>query len=147
MTQRLLWPLTELGQTLDRPRLLLFLLLARQRLDPELAGGEAARKVPQQKECLGQHMVFRHRLERRNVERGKDVAQRQHAVDRTLDQSLVVDLLDIFGADPLEHAEEGLQLLLRVGERDVVHGPLPRQDGRTLLLQSRPITTLRQGGR
>ena len=43
------------------------------------------------------------------------VERRQHAVDRALDQRMVVDLVDIVGADPLEHAEEGLQFLLRVG--------------------------------
>ena len=45
------------------------------------------------------------------VERG------QHAVDRALDQGLVVDLVDIIGLDPLVDAHELLELLVigRVG--------------------------------
>ena len=49
------------------------------------------------------------------VERG------EHAVDRALDQRMVVDLVDIIGADPLEHAHERFELLVGVdvgrGER------------------------------
>ena len=45
----------------------------------------------------------------------------EHAVDRAADQLLVVDLLDIFGADPLEHAHELVELAIGVdvdlGER------------------------------
>ena len=51
----------------------------RQRLDPELAGVEAAGEVAQQEERLGQHVVARHRLELGDVERGQDLAQRDHA--------------------------------------------------------------------
>ena len=47
----------------------------RQRLDPELAGAEAAGKVLEQIEGLGQHMVAPHRLELGNVERGENGAQ------------------------------------------------------------------------
>ena len=52
---------------------------ARRRLDPELAGGEAAGKLLQQVERLGQHVVARHRLELGNVERRQNRAQRHHA--------------------------------------------------------------------
>ena len=45
--------------------------LRRQRLDPELAGGEAAGEVLQQEERLGQHVIARHRLQLGNVERGR----------------------------------------------------------------------------
>ena len=38
----------------------------------------------------------------------------EHAVDRAADQGLVVDLLDIFGADPLEHAHELVELAIGV---------------------------------
>ena len=51
----------------------------RQRLDPELAGVEAAGEVAQQEERLGQHVIARHRLELGNVERRQDRAQRHHA--------------------------------------------------------------------
>ena len=43
-------------------------------------------------------------IARMRIERG------QHAVDRRLDQRLVADLLDIFGADPLEDVAEQLEL-------------------------------------
>jgi len=42
------------------------------------------------------------------VERG------QHAIDRALDQRMVVDLVDVIFADLFEHAKEGFQLLLGV---------------------------------
>src|ERR1700734_621643 len=51
----------------------------RQRLDPELAGIEAAWEVAQQIERLGQHVIARHRLELGQVERGQDFAQFQHS--------------------------------------------------------------------
>ena len=54
-------------------------LPARQRFDPELAGVEAAGEVAQQEECLGQHVLARHRLELGDVERRQDGAQRDHA--------------------------------------------------------------------
>ena len=58
-----------------RPARRLVLVRGRQRLDPELAGAEAAGKVLQQIEGLGQHVVARHRLELGNVERGENGAQ------------------------------------------------------------------------
>src|SRR3984893_7339362 len=51
----------------------------RQRLDPQLTGVEAAGEVAQQIERLGQHVIARHRLRVGGVERGKDLAQFQHA--------------------------------------------------------------------
>src|SRR5882757_2128030 len=53
-------------------------VLARQGFDPGLAGIEAAGEIAQQIECLGQHMLARHRLEFGHVERGKNLAQRLH---------------------------------------------------------------------
>ena len=50
-----------------------------ERFDPQLAGVEAAGKVAQQIECLGQHVIARDRLEFGNVERGENAAQRDHA--------------------------------------------------------------------
>ena len=55
----------------------------------------------------------------------------QHAVDRALDEALVVDLVDIFGLHPLEHGHELVELLVgidigggahRAGRRDQGHG-------------------------
>src|ERR1700724_1827478 len=46
-----------------RARGILVVVAARQRLDPGLAGVEAAGEVAQQIECLGQHMFARYRLE------------------------------------------------------------------------------------
>src|SRR5580704_16294424 len=51
----------------------------RQRLDPQLAGIEAAGEVAQQIERLGQDMIARHRLELGQIERGQDLAQLQHS--------------------------------------------------------------------
>src|SRR3984957_14655465 len=51
----------------------------RQRLDPELAGIEAAGEVAQQIERLGQDVIARHRLEFGQIERGQDLAQFQHS--------------------------------------------------------------------
>src|SRR5580704_4905165 len=51
----------------------------RQRLDPQLAGIEAAGEVAQQIECLGQHVIARHRLELGQIERGQDITQLQHS--------------------------------------------------------------------
>src|SRR5579863_8997812 len=51
----------------------------RQRLDPKLAGIKAAGKVTQQIESLGQDVIVRHRFKFRDVERGKNLAQFQHA--------------------------------------------------------------------
>src|SRR5580704_9032481 len=51
----------------------------RQRLDPELAGVEAAGEVAQQIERLRQNVVARHRLELGQIERGQDFAQLQHS--------------------------------------------------------------------
>ena len=51
----------------------------RQRLDPKLAGIEAAGEVAQQIERLGQNVIARHRLEFGDVERGQDFAQFEHA--------------------------------------------------------------------
>ena len=62
-----------------RARGILVVLAARQCLDPGLAGVEAAGKVAQQIERLGQDMFARHRLEFGHVERGQNGAQRQHA--------------------------------------------------------------------
>src|SRR5262249_22158905 len=53
----------------------LVLVDGRQRFHPQLAGGEAAGKVLQQVEGLGQHVVAPHRLELGNVERGENGAQ------------------------------------------------------------------------
>ncbi len=44
-------------------------------LDPERAAGEAAGKLGQDEEGLGQHMVRRHRFQRRHVEIAENVAQ------------------------------------------------------------------------
>ena len=44
--------------------------------DPELPAGKAAGKLLEQIEGLGQHVVARHRLELRDIERGEDGAQR-----------------------------------------------------------------------
>src|SRR5215471_5911093 len=55
------------------------LIGALQRLHPELARGEATRKVAQQEERLGQHVVARHRLQFRNIERRQNRAQLDHA--------------------------------------------------------------------
>ena len=57
------------------------------------------------------------------------VEGRQHAVDRSLDQGMVVDIVDIVGADPLEHAEEGLEFLLRIGLRGSECGRRDRDHG------------------
>ena len=65
-------------------------------------------------------------IARMRVERG------QHAVDRRLDQLLVADLLDIFGAHPLEHVAEQLELPERV--RRSRPAPRPVASGR----RSRP---------
>src|SRR5580700_6629135 len=51
----------------------------RQRLDPELAGIEAAGEVAQQIERLGQDVIARHRLELGDVERGQNLAQFEHS--------------------------------------------------------------------
>src|SRR6202035_1036423 len=51
----------------------------RQRLDPQLAGIEAAGEVAQQIERLGQHVIARHRLELGQIERGQDITQFQHS--------------------------------------------------------------------
>src|SRR5215471_17119588 len=51
--------------------LVVFVLLlvgALQCLDPELARDEAAREVTQQEECLGEHVIARHRLQFGNIE-------------------------------------------------------------------------------
>ena len=61
---------------------------------------------------------------------GMRVERGQHAVDRALDQRMVVDLVDIVGAHPLEHADERLQLLVGVGvgggeARSSSSGPAP----------------------
>ena len=54
-------------------------------------------------------------------EAGMGVEAGEHAVDRTLDQLFVVDLLDIIGADLLEHVHEFIERLvarrLPIGER------------------------------
>ena len=39
----------------------------------------------------------------------------EHAVDRALDQLLVVDLVDVVGADALEDVHEGVEPLVGVG--------------------------------
>src|SRR5262245_37622883 len=62
-----------------RPRGRFLVIAARQGLHPGLARGVAAREVAQQVERLGQHVLARHRLELGYVERGQDVAKRQHA--------------------------------------------------------------------
>src|SRR5262249_16225013 len=54
-------------------------LAGSQRFEREVAGGEAAGKVLQEIERLGQHVVAPHRLELGNIERGEDGAQRLHA--------------------------------------------------------------------
>ena len=51
------------------------------------------------------------------VERG------QHAVDRRLDQLRVVRLLDIVGADALEHVAEQIELAVGVGGGRLRAGP------------------------
>src|SRR6202035_5722275 len=51
----------------------------RQRLDPQLAGIEAAGEVAKQIERLGQNVIARHRLELGQIERGQDFAQFQHS--------------------------------------------------------------------
>ena len=48
---------------------------SRQALHPELGIVPAAGKVGEQVERLGQHVVGRHRLERRHVDEGEDLAQ------------------------------------------------------------------------
>ncbi len=62
-----------IGETPSPPRAgrlrALLVVLARQRLDPGLAGVEAAGEVAQQVKRLGQHVLARHRLEFGNVER------------------------------------------------------------------------------
>src|SRR5262249_10549393 len=56
-----------------------FVLGALQRLNPELARVEAAREITQEEERLGQHMVARHRLQFRNIERRQNRPQLKHA--------------------------------------------------------------------
>ena len=46
---------------------------------------------------------------------GMGIEAREHAVDRALDQPLVVDLVDIFAAHPLEHVHELLELAIGRG--------------------------------
>ncbi len=56
-------------------------------------------------------IVFGVQVARMRIERG------QHAVDRRLDQICVIGLLDIVGADALEHVAEQIELPVGVGRR------------------------------
>ena len=57
-----------------------------------------------------------HVLERFGVHVGAvRIETGQHAVDRVLDQVLVIDRIDVFGADALHHVAEHLQHLVHVG--------------------------------
>ena len=63
-----------------------------------------------------------HRFEVGRFEiRGMRVERGEHSVDRALDQHMIVDLVDIIGADPLEHTHEGFEFLVGIdigcGER------------------------------
>jgi hypothetical protein len=52
-------------------------------LDPERTVGIAAGKRLEQEEGLGQHVILRHRLQRRNVETGEDLLHFQRQAART----------------------------------------------------------------
>ncbi len=56
------------------------------------------------------------------------VEARQHSVDGAADQGLVVDLLDIFGTDPLEHAHELIELAIGVDVDRCERGARRRDD-------------------
>ena len=59
---------------------------------------------------------------------GMRVERGQHAVDRRLDQHLVGHLLDVFGADALEHVTEQLQLPEGIGGAGLRHADRGHRD-------------------
>ena len=107
-------------------------------LDPELAAGVAAGELLEQIERLGQHVVARHRLELRNIERGRGWCAAPAVLGETVPLPAAafdgVAGVEQHGAAVLHIGVDVLQRLARGPRRARHHRPVDQRIERELVL-------------